>query len=104
MADLEGGEREKLAAILTFEELPPRTEIVRRAQALAALAVAHGAKEALIGGAPYLMGPLEVALCAVGVVPLYAFSVRESVEQVQADGSVRKVQVFRHLGFVEGTV
>jgi hypothetical protein len=31
---------------------------------------------------------------------VYAFSRRESTEAVQEDGSVRKVAVFRHLGFV----
>jgi hypothetical protein len=54
----------------------------------------------MIGGAPYLMAPLEVALRAHGITPLYAFSVRESVEQTQPDGSVRKIAVFRHGGFV----
>ena len=32
---------------------------------------------------------------------LYAFSVRESVESVEPDGSLVKKNVFRHLGFVE---
>jgi hypothetical protein len=57
-------------------------------------------KFAMIGGAPYLMAPLESALRAHGITPVYAFSVRESVDQVQPDGSVRKVAVFRHAGFV----
>lgn len=48
------------------------------------------------------MGALERALIAKGVKPVYAFSARESVDHVQADGSVRKVAVFRHLGFVSG--
>jgi len=55
----------------------------------------------MIGGAPFLMSALEDALVIAGITPLYAFSVRESVEAEQADGSVRKVAVFRHLGFVE---
>ena len=38
---------------------------------------------------------------ALGVPAVYAFSVRESVEQPQPDGSVRKVNVFRHVGFVQ---
>ena len=32
---------------------------------------------------------------------LYAFSVRESVEVHNPDGSVSKNNVFRHLGFIE---
>ena len=54
----------------------------------------------MIGGAPFLMGPLEAALLKDNRVPVYAFSVRESVEAPQADGSVRKANVFRHGGFV----
>ena len=36
-----------------------------------------------------------------GIKPLYAFSVRESVESTEPDGSVIKRNVFRHMGFVE---
>jgi hypothetical protein len=35
----------------------------------------------MIGGAPFLMGPLEAALLKDNRVPVYAFSVRESVEK-----------------------
>jgi hypothetical protein len=54
----------------------------------------------MIGGAPFLMAGLEKALRCTGLRAIYAFSRRESVEAVQEDGSVRKVAVFRHLGFV----
>lgn len=102
--------------LLTFETLPTQTEVRQRAQQIAAYAaktttlVDYGGDSglcvneplqfAMIGGAPFLMAPLEEALRRVGIVPLYAFSTRESVEQVQPDGSVRKVAVFRHQGFV----
>jgi len=46
------------------------------------------------------MGPLENALLAKGVKPLYAFSLRVSEDQVQPDGSTKKVGVFRHAGWV----
>jgi len=91
-----------VSRLLTFEEPPSRDEIVARANALAALAAGVGARAAMIGGAPYLMAPLERALRARGITPLYAFSRRESVEEAQPDGSVRKVAVFRHVGWVEG--
>ena len=45
------------------------------------------------------MAPLEEALRYRGILPLYAFSRRESREETDPDGSVRKVAVFRHLGF-----
>ena len=54
----------------------------------------------MLGGAPFFMIVLHEMLADNGINPVYAFSVRESEEQVQADGSVKKVAVFRHRGFV----
>ena len=54
----------------------------------------------MIGGAPFLMGALESALLDYGITPVYAFSKRESVEEVQKDGSVKKINIFRHAGFI----
>ena len=106
----------EVRALLTFDALPTPVEVRRRAERLAEIAasaftiVDYGGdsglvanesfKFAMIGGAPYLMAPLESALRAHGITPMYAFSVRESVDQTQPDGSVRKVAVFRHAGFV----
>jgi hypothetical protein len=87
--------------LLNFVKIPAQGEIQARATALAAIAVDQGAQSAMIGGAPYLMSALERALTAVGVRPLYAFSVKESVESVAADGSVSKTNVFKRVGFVE---
>ena len=94
-------DQQALKELLNFTALPSCDEIRERAEALAELARASSADAAMIGGAPYLMGPLEAALKQVGIRPLYAFSVRESVETVLQDGTVRKTNVFRHLGFVE---
>lgn len=55
----------------------------------------------MLGGAPFLMAPLERAFVEAGWRVLYAFSRRESVEEPQPDGSVRKTAVFKHIGFVE---
>jgi len=93
--------RTHLVRLLTFDHLPSREEIEAAATGLAELTCGFAA--AMIGGAPYLMGPLERALRRVGVQPLYAFSVRESTEETQPDGSIRKVNVFRHAGFVDGS-
>jgi len=46
------------------------------------------------------MGPPETALAERGIAPLYAFSMRESAEETQADGTVIKKNRFKHLGFV----
>ena len=87
--------------LLTFNTIPSKEEMAERAEALAKVATSHGVDSAMIGGAPYFMSALESALKAHGVKPMYAFSVRESADVPQADGSIRKVAVFRHLGFVE---
>lgn len=114
----------EIRALLTFETCPQASEIGQRARQLAQIAQlaiwreksalpyaqewggeplhseANFFEYALIGGAPYLMAPLESALRVRGITPLYAYSVRESVDQAQPDGSVRKIAVFRHVGFV----
>lgn len=95
-----GEEAREIKELLTFEEIPDVAEITRRAIAFAEIAVVGGAAEAMIGGAPYLILALDPALRMRGIQPIYAFSTRESVEETLADGSVRKVARFRHLGFV----
>jgi hypothetical protein len=91
---------------LTFEDIPSKEELESRAYELATLVTNMGAADAkqyrvMVGGAPYFMSFLEKALKEQGHRPLYAFSRRESVDQLQPDGSVRKVAVFRHVGWVE---
>ena len=110
VVDLPADQRRLLVESLTVDALPTRQEIADRCANIAALAVHNGLggdegddphpTAAMIGGAPWMMRALEDALLDMGVQSVYAFSVRESVEQVQPDGSVRKVNVFRHTGFV----
>lgn len=95
------GELAMLKNLLTFESLPTAEEVYDRADAIADLAQSYFVDCAMIGGALYLMGALERALNKRGIKPVYAFSERVSVEQTQADGSVRKVNVFKHVGLVE---
>ena len=113
VVDLTGPARESLIEALTFDSLPSSEDVAERAERIAMLAVQivdpgdsderlGGGEGAMIGGAPYLMAPLVAALKAFGLTPLFAFSVRESAEQTLPDGSVRKVAVFRHAGFVPG--
>jgi hypothetical protein len=103
----------KIQKLLAFEEIPTKEEIESRATKLAEIAVSEASMYAgetdnvvwitrvMLGGAPYLMGALEKAVRECGFTPVYAFSKRESEEIPQPDGSVRKIAVFRHLGFVE---
>jgi hypothetical protein len=83
----------------TFEEMPTYSRCFFRAREIAQIAKSSGATSAMIGGAPFFMRHLEDALHMQGIAALYAFSVRESTEQTQPDGSVRKVNVFKHVGF-----
>lgn len=95
---IEPADKDVIKSLLTFDDLPSRAEILERAKALANIAAAF--EYAMLGGAPFFMSALEEALSDIGVIPMYAFSVRESVEQHNADGTVTKVNVFRHKGFV----
>lgn len=94
-------DKEAVQSMLTFDYMPIRHDILVSANELAMIALDHGYKKALIGGAPYLMSALENALKAAGITPVYAFSVRDSVEESDGQGGVKKVNVFRHIGFVE---
>ena len=118
--DLPAAARADLQVLLTFGELPDEQEIRARAEQIAGLAALNASAEdradddgalpagdaggfalhAMIGGALWLMAPLATALREQGIEPVFAVSVRETEEQKQADGSVRKVAVFRHAGFV----
>lgn len=122
--DLRPALRAKVGELLTFQTLPSREELTSRAEAVVAFlrslecdachltggycgGSCNGAFEwfalraVMIGGAPFFMAPLEAALKKAGFKPVYAFSQRESVDHVEPDGSIRKVAVFRHLGFVD---
>jgi hypothetical protein len=118
IVDLPSTEKAELVKLLTFDTIPSHKEIFDRADQIADLAlkvleqyfsnkyIGLGADlsapndYAMIGGAPYLMGPLEKSLETHHINPLYAFSVRDSVDQIQPDGSTKKVAVFRHGGFI----
>ena len=114
--DLGKAEATELKQLLTFDILPSEREIVERADAIADLARAQvrkmagrmdavapgtpGGVRCMIAGAPFLMPALTQAMRSRGLVPVCAFSRRESVEESQPDGRVVKRSVFRHLGFV----
>ena len=106
VVDLNKKDKKMLKALLTFDfdvttkEIPTIAFIKYRAMEIAILAQKQGAKIAMIGGAPYLMHALHETLQKIGIAPVYAFSLRVSSEKM-VDGVVRKIQEFKHLGFVE---
>jgi hypothetical protein len=87
---------------LNFEELPDTLGLSGRAESVAAIAkvLANKGDKVMIGGAPFFMPYLERALSGHGMRFCYAFSRRVSVEETTPDGTVRKVSVFKHEGFV----
>jgi len=101
VVDLPESARSNVICSLTFDRIPSRMDLISRAEHIARIAQEHGAKHAMIGGAPFFMAHLETELIARGVNPLYAFSVRESVETPDGNGGVKKTSMFEHRGFVE---
>lgn len=87
-------------ALLTFTTPPSGEELIKRSVALMRIAREGGYSKAMIGGAGYLMGVLEVTLRSQGILPMHSFTQRAVVEEQQPDGSVKKTAVFRHVGFV----
>ena len=108
VVDLVGDDLAQLKRLLTFDTPPDGTEIRDRAEALAILAgdAFEGdagemlGNEAMIGGAPFFMSALEQALQDNLIFPMYAFSQRVVQEQPQPDGTVKKVAMFQHAGWV----
>ena len=110
VVDLSDPYRAKLAEAITFEgtSAPSQSEILRAAKRACNLvskcvtaADRRQPEAALIGGALWLMAPLARELRHRGIKPLFAYSRRESAEFTDADGSVSKRSIFRHIGFVE---
>ena len=111
VVDLPAEQREALIDALTFESIPDAGEIRARAHDIAELACFNGLggddgddpfpSHAMIGGALWLMAPLAKELRLRSIEPVFAFSVRETEETVQPDGSVKKVAIVRHAGFVQ---
>ena len=93
----EPANKSEVQNLLTFSSCPSKEETRERAKKLAVIAKESGASAAMIGGAPWLMAPLERALEAEGIEVLYSFTQRMSEEQVMPDGTVKKTQVFRHV-------
>ena len=99
--NLEGDKLEKLKELLNFKGIPTDYVLWDRASKIAALAEQEGAKSVMIGGALYFMSWLENALLRRGINIKYSFSIRESQDVHMDDGTVRKEQLFKHIGFYE---
>lgn len=100
VVDLPEPAKKLLVENLTFTFLPTKGDIEVAAKVIASIAANFKAPAALIGGAPYLMGPLEVELKKLGIEPCYAFSERVSEEKTLPSGEVVKTSAFRYKGLI----
>ena len=100
----DGHDKERIRQLLTFDELPKHSDLRQRATNCAVLASVlvkkYECDGVMVGGAPFFMSHLESVLRLFRVRFCYAFSSRVAEEQMQPDGSVKKVNVFRHVGFI----
>ena len=97
--------RDEIVKLITFSGCPTAEIIKGNASRLAEICRDMHASHAVIGGAPYFMGPLEKALRNVGIVPLYAFTERVAVEVVNPEtGEVTKTSKFNFAGWIEGAL
>lgn len=94
-------DKKEVQELLTFKDVPEKEDIWYRAERLAEIAEENGAEKALIGGALWLMYPLSECLKDCGIIPVFSFSVRESEDIPQSDGTVVKKSVFKHKCFFE---
>ena len=102
--DLPAELKQQLSAALTFNELPTSQMLRMRSIQMVGTILAAGAKpgdRVMLGGAPFFMEEASHTVREAGMIPVFAFSLRESVEKTLPDGTVQKTAVFRHLGFVE---
>ena len=87
--------------LLTFDTLPTKETIISQTVKLLSVVIGHQSRYVMIGGAPYQMSELEKMLRCCGIIPLYSFSERITETKIEEDGSVKKLTVFRHKGFIE---
>lgn len=98
VVDMLDSDQAVLVHFLTVEDLPDKANLAFRAGQIAGIAYKYQPDKAMIGGIPCLMAFLETALKVIGIQPVYAFSIRESVENPETG---EKISKFNHLGFVE---
>lgn len=97
--------KEKINKYLTFNDLPTLHDLRKRASILTNIAkhecIKYQTNLVMIGGAPYIMGILEEALKLRGMLPVYSFSIKHVIEEIQEDGTIIKRTVFEHIGFIK---
>ena len=93
-------DKKEVQELLTFIFPPTLKQMEFRATRLAQIALENNCNITMLGGAPYFMGSIELALVAEKIMYMYSFSERVSVETTDEDGSIVKTNVFKHTGWV----
>lgn len=95
----------QIQKLITFDKtvMSEPEQIWNRAKALVALIKREYPEihKVMIGGALYFMPALTRELKEHGYEVFFSYTDRVSVETHNADGSVTKTLIFKHLGFVE---
>ena len=101
--DLQGDMKAALVAAITFPPIYTKADLVMAARVVNELIRDHVGMHGqidgvMIGGMPSFMPVLETLLMSKGIKVGYACSERVSKDIPQADGTVKKVAVFAHVG------
>jgi hypothetical protein len=99
--DLNSAALSLLKKLIIFEVQPSKDNMRAAADIVADIAVGTGADAAMVGGPPFFASTLEMALKVRNIKPLYSFSRRETIDEIQDDDSLKEVSVFKHAGFIE---
>ena len=92
-------DKREIKNALSFNEIPSRDEISNRITRLSFIVEKYNPTSVMIGGASFLIFPLEKKLRQKWLV-FHAFSKRVSTERKNADGTITKMSTFKHVGFV----
>ena len=104
----DGGLRAALTEALSFNHQPDQEELLRRARRVVGIMADYAGgmtalqgRKVMLGGFSALMHPLQAACLKAGMQVGYAYpGLCECVDQLQPDGSVLKMAIFRHGGFI----
>lgn len=91
-------EKEEIQKLLTFDSLDSVFSANERAKEIVEIIKRSGYNHALIGGIPFFMSILENEFYRNGIIPVYAFSKRISIEKMDESGLVLKKSIFVNEG------
>lgn len=94
-------DRELVADLLNFDDIPTAAQIHNRAEVLASLVDAPVGTTVLIGGPQFLMSTLTESLKKRGYIVVFECVTREVIHFTNDRGDMIQSQIFRHLGFIE---